>query len=136
MFDVLNRVREKSQSQRRAIALSAAAIITGVIFIIWMISFFASIQNEQKLVDSPKDAFEFSSFVNSFQEAGTIIKKEIGSARDQFELINNELQKTEGVAGEDIEKNVEELDTPVHSDEFEEKTEITPSGVEIIQVEN
>ncbi|MFC1731329.1 hypothetical protein ACFL6I_13495 [candidate division KSB1 bacterium] len=140
MFEVLDRVRKKSQAEKQAIAFSVAAIVTGVIFIVWAISFFTSIKSEQKTAGVSEDSFELGSFVNSFQEAGNIIKKEVGSARDQFDLINSELQKTEGVEVVNPPavgvKNTEELTDTLVTEKEGRGTEITPSGIEIIQVGN
>jgi len=130
MFDVLDRVREKPRAQRQAIALSVAAVVTGVVFILWIVSFFASIQGEQKITAPSESTFGFDTFVDSFQEASNAIKQEVGTAREQLELINNELQKTEQEGGVGAEENIVEESSPPTVQE----AEITPSGIEIIQI--
>lgn len=147
MFNALDRVRKKPRIERRAIAFSIAAVITGVIFIVWIISFFASIQNDQKTITPSESGFGFDAFVNSFQEASNVIQQEVGAAREQFVNLSsdkftpggasNELQKVEennssNLLPDTIVTKKEEI---FAVEEKEIKTEITSSGIEIIQVE-
>lgn len=140
MFDILDRIREKPRKQRQAIAFSIAAAVTGVIFILWAVSFFASIQDNQKIETSSESAFGFDTFVDSFQEASNTIKQEVGAAKEQFDFINSELKKAEdGMISSEAEVATEvptEVGEASVVEVEESKTEITPSGIEIIQVEN
>lgn len=142
MFDALDRVRERSQTERRAIAFSIAGVITGVIFILWAVSFFASIQSEEKVVTELDDTSGFDLFANPFKEATNIIRQEVGSAKEQFELINTELQKSEvDSAGVDDSSEViapggdaVEVPSDVEDSPASKDTEVTDSGIEIIQI--
>ena len=55
------------------------------------------IENKQEIVTSSESGFGFDTFVNSFQEASSVIKQEVGSAKEQFELINTEIKKIEEI---------------------------------------
>ncbi len=142
MFDTLNRIRGRSRAQRQVIAFSIAAIITGVIFVLWLVSFFASIQqNGQKTITESESVSGFNAFMNSFQEARDNLKKNIGTAKNQFKLINTELQKEKSGKIDTSKNSVEGSNNPVQSsvvnkDVTDTKAEITTSGVKIIQVEN
>lgn len=129
MFEVLDRVREKPKGERQAIALGVSVVITGVIFIVWAVSFLVFIKEEQDTTASSEESFGIGEIVNSLQGASNKIQQEVGNAREQFKYINNELQKT----GTDTEQDtIEDAMDPV-SPAIKEP-EITPSGVEIIQI--
>lgn len=144
MFDLFNRVRERPHNERQVIALSIAAVITGIIFVLWIISFFASIRGEQRIVTPSSDtsaesAFSFDTLLNSFQEARKTIEKEVEVVQEQFEFIQNELQEAEEKDQElrlvNPDEDWEILVAPKEPKK-EIKTETTPSGIEIIRVEN
>lgn len=147
MFDQLERVREKPRAQRQALALGIAATITGMVFILWVVSFLASIQPTQDehgqrgAPSSDENAFGIDSFTNSFQEISTFIQEGVDTTREQFEAVNTELQRLE--EGENSFTSTppvtagEVEGVPVVEEEVEVRVEneITPSGIEIIQVE-
>lgn len=132
MFEVLDRIREKPRAQKQAIALGITTVITGAIFVLWFISFITAIHDEKEVVAQPENSFGFDTFIDSFQEARTVIQEEVGAARDQFESLNNELQKTVPVT--DAEENIIKDDQPIIPPAIQDD-EVTPSGIEIIQVE-
>jgi len=143
MFEVLERIRERPRTQRQAIAFSTAGVITGVIFVLWLISFLTSIQDTQETVTSQSESeLGFSSFIHSFQEASDIFEKEVESAKTQFEFISNEIQN-QGTEQKikintQYDAGVSTADTqtlPEEAQAGETGIEITPSGVEIIQVD-
>ena len=142
MFDTLNRIRGRSRAQRQVIAFSIAAIITGVIFVLWLVSFFASIQqNGQKTITKSEDASGFNVFIKSLQKTRDNFKKDIGTAKNQFEIINTELQKGRRGKVDTSKNNIGGSNKSVQSsvvnkDATSTKAELTPSGVKIIQVEN
>lgn len=132
MFEVLDRVREKPKAERQAIAFGAAGVVTGVIFIAWAISFFAFV-NEQEDVTKSGEQFGIGAIMDSLQEANSRIRKEVGTAQEQLEYISSELQKGEPKTSGELEvSNVE--DTQQITPPIVQEPEITPSGVEIIQI--
>ena len=151
MFNALNRVREKLRAQRQVIAFGVVSVVTGIIFILWIISFFASIQNRQEKILPSDNAFGFDTFIDSFQEARGTVEKEIGAVQEQFNFISDELQKireeNQTLPLTDFSEDPNTL--PASQNEAEDvvaedasldatdrKKEITSSGIEIIQVEN
>lgn len=123
------------------IAFAAAGVITGAIFLIWLISFLASIERQGEFVEqSPDASTNFSSFFESFEEATNLIQRETDVVREQFQSITSPVESEEDpVFPEDIPgieettktNDINEEDTPTS-----EGVEITPSGLELIRVED
>jgi len=135
MFDQLDRIREKPRKERQAIAVSIAALITGVIFTLWVVSFFASLGQSQKeykeeIGISPESISNFDTFITSFQEARDSIGEEVGEAREQFNVIRDSFEGAQKEIKET--KEVPSLEEEI---KIETEIEVTPSGIEIIQVE-
>ncbi|MEX0652248.1 MAG: hypothetical protein WD509_02615 [Candidatus Paceibacterota bacterium] len=128
MFEVLDHVREKPQQERKAIALFLSVGVTAVIFVVWAISFFAFTDRSTPTQTVTEGGFGFGSFMDSFQEASSALKQEVGTAREQLEQINAELNDSEGETHVEVDGADEVARVP-------QETEITESGIEIIRIE-
>ncbi len=141
MFDTLERIREKPRRQRQAIAFSVAGVITGLIFLLWVVSFFASLQKGQDVSVKSNSTFSFDAFTTSFNEASDTFKEGVGIIKEQIENTAVQLDDTEFTGSTIIEDKIsttpeeKQASTQVIIKEKKQENEITPSGVEIILVE-
>ena len=138
MFELLERMREKSRGERQAMAFGIAAVVTGVIFILWTVSFFASLQpsnNEYKkeIGSLSESESSFHTFIASFQEARGTFKKEVEVAKEQFDVIRDGFEEAKEIYPQE---GTAEIKTTLEKEtEAEKETEVTPSRIEIIEVE-
>ncbi|GMU74389.1 MAG: hypothetical protein AMXMBFR44_5860 [Candidatus Campbellbacteria bacterium] len=71
MFALINRLRQKPEAQRRAIALSTALIATACIFVLWLVYFFVRLDDEaatatRRDVEEVSPVQSLSELVSSF----------------------------------------------------------------------
>jgi hypothetical protein len=139
MFDLIDSIREKPRAQKRTIAVGVATLITGVIFIFWFISFLTSIKNNDttnSAVIGSGNISGLKALTDSIQEASGIIKEEIDSAKGKLEFISEEFDKSsEGIEGLKTEF-IEVVSIESNSEPVDSGVEITPSGIEIIKLDN
>lgn len=92
MFQLIERLRQKPARERRAIAVGTAGAITGIIFIIWAVSFVALLDRTPR---ADTQSGNFDSFFDSFGEATKSVQESIGTVREQVKGLNTDLQELE-----------------------------------------
>ncbi len=141
MFDLIERIREKPRAQRQVIAFSIAGVITGIIFLLWAVSFFTSLQTVKGDKVETNNSFSFDKFTDSFNEVSETFRESVDIIKDQIEdtsLQSDEIIPTniDVINNQDTITQEEKEATQIKiKEEKKPENETTSSGVEIIQVE-
>ena len=121
MFHLIDRVREKPKGERKVLAFGIAGAISGVIFIIWLLSFVASLAGQQKNQENKDDNFSFGSFFQSFEEVSNIFQEETVNIKEQFNEFNASVELLQLEA--DVESVEEDLSIELPKESRESTTE-------------
>ncbi|MFO0718801.1 MAG: hypothetical protein U0522_02130 [Candidatus Paceibacterota bacterium] len=95
MFNLINKLRDKSESQRRSFSLAFSAIVTVFIFIVWISVKFNSFSNDvvatknsaQENVISP-----ITSFGKMTASALESVKESFGELKDSVDNLGNTIK--------------------------------------------
>ncbi|MCW9054661.1 MAG: hypothetical protein OQJ98_01605 [Candidatus Pacebacteria bacterium] len=131
MFHSLEHIRNKSRAERQTIAFSIAGGITGVVFLLWAVSFLASLEQESITPSTVDEPTHFSSFVGSLQDASVILQEQARALREGIQAVTEGEQSADQLPQPDV------TEAPVAASEEDARPqgEMTDSGLEIIQVE-
>jgi predicted PurR-regulated permease PerM len=91
MFQFIERLRRRSPHERRVIALGTAGAISGVIFVVWVVSFVALLNRTDNTIESSQTA-NLNAFVDSFGEVTKSVQESVGTVREQVENLNSSLE--------------------------------------------
>lgn len=133
MFHTLHHIRNRSRVERQALALGIAGGITGIIFVVWAISFLAGVRGGAEAVEVSENASDFTSIVESFQDATHTVGREVESVRESINSFSGEYQgntSDQSSTNETSVVPVEKETNPVAAPQVE----VTNSGIEIINV--
>lgn len=141
MFHTLERIRKKTRAERQTIAFGIAGGITGVIFLLWLVSFFAFIENGQESIQSFEPSENIDSFFKSFEETTNLIQRDTGTVREQFQYFTSQLKTPDQNGGAVPAEDIQTTESVSGDSEDGEENvpgavEITPSGIELIRVED
>lgn len=93
MFEYIERLRQKSEKQKKLIALTYAGIFSGVILGLWFISVFPTISEDKQIADREKKikSGPSESFTSNFSGVWSDIKENFGGLKDTFAEFNNSM---------------------------------------------
>ena len=86
MFHLIDRMREKSKARRKVLALSIAGVISGIIFVVWLLAFIAS-SEQTSVQEGNNNNFSFGSFFESFQDEAENVKAQFNEFNISLESL-------------------------------------------------
>ncbi len=117
IFTTLEKLRQRPVRERRALAFSAAATITGVIFIIWAVSFLATLHIEGGTQATNQEAHSFGVFMDSIREATETVGRDVEAVRTQIHTLTEEAQQAQNSTRENVQEDafvIEEVKDTAH----------------------